>query len=103
MNKARTNLSKLDRFLISEKVAEALPHVRVTAIDRLWLDYNLILLYVSKSNFGPTPFKLFHSWLLCDSIDEVIKMGLLKLEEHNFGRRLLSHEKFCLLKARIKQ
>ncbi|GJW97163.1 hypothetical protein Tco_0178971 [Tanacetum coccineum] len=46
---------------------------------------------------------LFHSWLLRDSFDEVIKMELPKLEEHNFGMKLLSHENFCLLKARIKQ
>ncbi|GJU14629.1 zinc finger, CCHC-type containing protein [Tanacetum coccineum] len=62
MNKAGTKLSKLDRFLISKEEVEALPDVRVTAIDRL-----------------------------------------PKLEEHNFGRKLLSHEKFRLLKARIKQ
>ncbi|GKE52918.1 hypothetical protein Tco_1488074, partial [Tanacetum coccineum] len=35
INKAGTKLSKLDRFLISEEVTEALPNVRVTAIDRL--------------------------------------------------------------------
>ncbi|GKE19717.1 RNA-directed DNA polymerase, eukaryota, reverse transcriptase zinc-binding domain protein, partial [Tanacetum coccineum] len=103
MNKAGTKLSKLDRFLISEEVVEALPDVRVTAIDRLRSDHNLILLHVSKSDFGTTLFKLFHSWLLRDSFDEVIKMELPKLEEHNFGRKLLSHEKFRLLKARIKQ
>ncbi|GJU38398.1 hypothetical protein Tco_1191355 [Tanacetum coccineum] len=67
MNKARTKLSKLDRFLISEEVAETLPD------------------------------------LLRDSFDEVIKMELPKLEEHNFGRKLLSYEKFHLLKAKIKQ
>ncbi|GJW99155.1 hypothetical protein Tco_0180963 [Tanacetum coccineum] len=33
MNKAGMKLSKLDRFLISEEVVEALPDVRVTAID----------------------------------------------------------------------
>ncbi|GJR96709.1 RNA-directed DNA polymerase, eukaryota, reverse transcriptase zinc-binding domain protein [Tanacetum coccineum] len=87
----------------SEEVAEALPDVRVTAIDHLWSDHNHILLHVSKSDFGPTPFKLFHSRLLHDSFDEVIKMELPKLEEYNFGRKLLSHEKFHLLKARIKQ
>ncbi|GJS96792.1 zinc finger, CCHC-type containing protein [Tanacetum coccineum] len=103
MNKAGTKLSKLDRFLISKEVAEALSDVLVTAIDRLWSDHNPILLHVSKFNFGPTPFKLFHSWLLRDSFDEVIKMGLPKLEEYNFRRKLLSHEKFCLLEARIKQ
>ncbi|GKC06209.1 hypothetical protein Tco_0997819 [Tanacetum coccineum] len=85
------------------KVAKALPDVCVTSIDHLWSDHNLILLHVSKSDFEPTPFKLFHSWILCDSFDEVIKTELLKLEEHNFGRKLLSHEKFHLLKARIKQ
>ncbi|GKC47640.1 RNA-directed DNA polymerase, eukaryota, partial [Tanacetum coccineum] len=73
MNKAGTKLSKLDRFLISEEVVEALPDVRVTAIDRLWSDHNPILLHVSKFDFGPTPFKLFHSWLLHDSFDKVIK------------------------------
>ncbi|GJR97830.1 hypothetical protein Tco_0270004 [Tanacetum coccineum] len=86
-----------------EEVAKALPDVRVTTIDRLWSDHNPILLHVSKSDFGPMPFKLFHSLLLRDSFDEVIKTELPKLEEHNFGRKLLSHEKFRLFKARIKQ
>ncbi|GJX20972.1 RNA-directed DNA polymerase, eukaryota, reverse transcriptase zinc-binding domain protein [Tanacetum coccineum] len=103
INKAGTKLSKLDRFLISKEVAKALPDVCVTAIDHLWSDHNLILLHVSKSDFEPTHFKLFHSWILCDSFDEVIKTMLPKLEEHNFGRKLLSHEKFHILKARVKQ
>ncbi|GJW82297.1 RNA-directed DNA polymerase, eukaryota, reverse transcriptase zinc-binding domain protein [Tanacetum coccineum] len=84
MNKTGTKLNKLDRFLISKEAAEALPDVYVTAIDRLWSDHNHILLYVSKFDFGPMPFKLFHSWLLHDSFDEVIKTELPKLEEHNF-------------------
>ncbi|GJU67635.1 hypothetical protein Tco_1253894 [Tanacetum coccineum] len=87
----------------AEEVAEALPDVCVTAIDHLWSDHNPMLLHVSKSDIGPTPFKLFHSWLLCDSFDKVIKTELPKLEEHNFERKLLSHEKFRLLKARIEQ
>ncbi|GKD22572.1 RNA-directed DNA polymerase, eukaryota, reverse transcriptase zinc-binding domain protein [Tanacetum coccineum] len=103
IHKARTKLSKLDRFLISEEVGKALPDVRVTSIHCLWLDHNLILLHVSKSDFGPIPFKLFYSWLLRDSFDKVIKTKLPKWEEHNFGRKLLSDEKFHLLKARIKQ
>ncbi|GJS95036.1 putative RNA-directed DNA polymerase, eukaryota, reverse transcriptase zinc-binding domain protein [Tanacetum coccineum] len=86
-----------------EEVTEALPNVRVTAIDHLWSDHNPILLHVSKSDVGPTPFKLFHSWLLRDSFEGVIKTKLPKLKEYNFGRNLLSHDKFRLLKARIKQ
>nr|GEV60252.1 cysteine-rich receptor-like protein kinase [Tanacetum cinerariifolium] len=71
--------------------------------DGTKLNRNPILLHVSKSDFGPTPFKLFHSWLLRDSFNKVIKMELPKLEEHNFVWKLLSHKKFRLLKARIKQ
>nr|GEV29386.1 retrovirus-related Pol polyprotein from transposon TNT 1-94 [Tanacetum cinerariifolium] len=39
MNKAGYKISKLDCFLISDDVAEALPDDRVTATDRLWLDH----------------------------------------------------------------
>ncbi|GJT24980.1 hypothetical protein Tco_0894917, partial [Tanacetum coccineum] len=97
------NSGLTDLPLGGQEVAKALLDVRVTAIDRLWSDHNLILLHVSKSDFGPTPFKLFHSLLLRDSFDEVIKIELSKLEEHNFGRKLLSHEKFRLLKVRKKR
>ncbi|GJS83032.1 hypothetical protein Tco_0749573 [Tanacetum coccineum] len=103
MNKARTKLSKLYRFLISKEVVETLADVRFTSIDNLWSDHNPILLHVSKSDFGHTPFKLFRSWLLLDSFDDVIKKKLPKREEDNFGRKLLSYEKIHLLKARIKQ
>nr|GEV66293.1 RNA-directed DNA polymerase, eukaryota [Tanacetum cinerariifolium] len=45
MNKARTKLSKLDRFLISKGVMEDIPDIKVTAIERLWSDHFPILLY----------------------------------------------------------
>ncbi|GKD00059.1 hypothetical protein Tco_1170333 [Tanacetum coccineum] len=66
MNKVGTKLSTLDRFLISEDVTIRLPDVRITALDRLWSDNNPILLHIDKTNFGPTPFKLYNSWLLRD-------------------------------------
>ncbi|GJZ27134.1 hypothetical protein Tco_0571387 [Tanacetum coccineum] len=79
-------------FLV--EVVEALPDVWVTAIDRLWSDHNPILLHVSKSDFGPTPFKLFHSWLLRDSFDEIINNGVDILD---------TFESFDLFqKARVK-
>nr|GEU51878.1 RNA-directed DNA polymerase, eukaryota [Tanacetum cinerariifolium] len=101
VNKAGIKLSKLDRLLISEEVVEALPDVRVTAIDRMWSDHNPILLHVSKSKFGQATFKFLHSWLLRDSFDEVVKIELPKLEEHNFGRKLLSHKKVTSSKLEL--
>ncbi|GKE94411.1 RNA-directed DNA polymerase, eukaryota, reverse transcriptase zinc-binding domain protein [Tanacetum coccineum] len=61
MNKAGTKLSKLDRFLFSKNAIEALPDAQVTTLDRLWSDHNPILLHCNKSDYGPTPFRLYHS------------------------------------------
>ncbi|GJR86008.1 gypsy type transposase [Tanacetum coccineum] len=95
---SRRDVDNFNSFIDnSEEVAEALPDVRVTTIDFLWSGHNLILLHVFKSDFGPTPFKLFHSWLLRDSFVKVIKTELPKLKENNFERKLLSHEKYRLL------
>ncbi|GJW30068.1 RNA-directed DNA polymerase, eukaryota, reverse transcriptase zinc-binding domain protein [Tanacetum coccineum] len=98
MNKAGTKLSKLDRFLISEDVTIRLPDVRITALDRLWSDHNPILLYIDKTDFGPTLFKLYNSWLLRDGFDNLIKEEWELLDSN-----LKCHEKFRRLKDKIKQ
>ncbi|GJS87453.1 RNA-directed DNA polymerase, eukaryota, reverse transcriptase zinc-binding domain protein [Tanacetum coccineum] len=48
MNKVGTKLSKLDRLLISEGISKDIPDIRVTAIDRMWLDHSPILLHAMK-------------------------------------------------------
>ncbi|GJZ46699.1 RNA-directed DNA polymerase, eukaryota, reverse transcriptase zinc-binding domain protein [Tanacetum coccineum] len=98
MNKAGTKLSKLDRFFISKDVTIRLPDVRITALDRLWSDHNPILLHIDKTDFGPSPFKLYNSWLLRDSFD-----NLIKEEWELLDSKLKCHEKFCRLKDKIKQ
>ncbi|GJW48714.1 RNA-directed DNA polymerase, eukaryota, reverse transcriptase zinc-binding domain protein [Tanacetum coccineum] len=97
MNKAGTNLSKLDRFLILEDVTIRIPDVRITTLDRLWSDHNLIFLRIDKTDFGPTPFKLYNSWLLRDGFDNLIKEEWELLDSN-----LKCHEKFRRLKDKIK-
>ncbi|GJX85558.1 RNA-directed DNA polymerase, eukaryota, reverse transcriptase zinc-binding domain protein [Tanacetum coccineum] len=97
MKKQCTKLSKLDRFLISEDVTIRLPDVRITALDRLWSDHNPILLHIDKTDFGPTPFKLYNSWL---SEDVLITN---KREGELLDSNLKCHEKFRRLKDKIKQ
>nr|GEZ26031.1 putative RNA-directed DNA polymerase, eukaryota, reverse transcriptase zinc-binding domain protein [Tanacetum cinerariifolium] len=62
-------------------VVKALPDVRVTAIDHFLSLPGYFVIQLMKLS----------------------KTELPKLKEHNFGRKLLSHEKFRILKARIKQ
>ncbi|GJU30484.1 putative RNA-directed DNA polymerase, eukaryota, reverse transcriptase zinc-binding domain protein [Tanacetum coccineum] len=74
MNKAGTKLSKLDRFLITEDIIEALLDVH-----------------------------LFHSLFLRDGFDDTITLEWANLGQNDNGRKILSHEKLRLLKPRIKQ
>ncbi|GJV72922.1 RNA-directed DNA polymerase, eukaryota, reverse transcriptase zinc-binding domain protein, partial [Tanacetum coccineum] len=103
MNKAGTKLSKLDRFLISDDILEAIPDIRITALDRLWSDHTPILFHVKKSNFGPSPFKLYNSWLLRDGFNDPIRSAWSSMENQSNDRSLMSHEKLRSIKGSIKQ
>ncbi|GKE65662.1 RNA-directed DNA polymerase, eukaryota, reverse transcriptase zinc-binding domain protein, partial [Tanacetum coccineum] len=103
MNKASTKLSKLDRFIISKYVIDLLPDIRITVLDRIWSDHNLILLHVDKIDFGPSPFKLYNSWLLRDGFDDLIKSEWDSLDSNNFRFPIKCHKKFHILKPKIRQ
>ncbi|GJQ91567.1 RNA-directed DNA polymerase, eukaryota, reverse transcriptase zinc-binding domain protein [Tanacetum coccineum] len=103
MNKACIKLSKLDRFLILEDAIDLLLDIRITALDRIWLDHNPILLHVDKIDFGPSPFKLYNSWLLRDGFDDLIKSKWDSFDSNNSGFPIKCHEKFRILKAKIRQ
>ncbi|GJZ50112.1 RNA-directed DNA polymerase, eukaryota, reverse transcriptase zinc-binding domain protein [Tanacetum coccineum] len=45
----------------------------VTVLDRVWSDHNPILLHCQKNDFGPTPFKVYHSWFERCDFDNVVK------------------------------
>nr|GEZ22147.1 hypothetical protein [Tanacetum cinerariifolium] len=78
MNKAGTKLSMLDRFLISDDILE-------------------------KSNFGPSSFNLYNSWLLRDGFDDLIISVWSSMENQPNARSHMSHEKLRSIKGSIKQ
>ncbi|GJY20644.1 RNA-directed DNA polymerase, eukaryota, reverse transcriptase zinc-binding domain protein [Tanacetum coccineum] len=103
MNKIGTKLSKLDRFLISEDVIDLLPNIHITALDRIWSDHNPILLHVDKINFGPSPFKLYNSWLLRDGFDDLIKSEWDSLDSNNSGFSIKSLEELSSIEKKINE
>nr|GFC68137.1 RNA-directed DNA polymerase, eukaryota, reverse transcriptase zinc-binding domain protein [Tanacetum cinerariifolium] len=103
MNKAGSKLSKLDRFLISEGVMEDIPDIKVTAIERLWSDHSPILLHSKKADFGPSPFKLYNSWLSKDGFDDIVKSTWDSIETSNGSNKINSHVKLRNLKNAIKK
>ncbi|GKA57864.1 putative RNA-directed DNA polymerase, eukaryota, reverse transcriptase zinc-binding domain protein [Tanacetum coccineum] len=101
-NKAGSKLSKLDKFLISKEVVSLLPDIKITSLDRLWSDHSPILLHCTKCDFGPIPFKFYHSWFNRECINEVISSKFNNLANPTDGRKLIFHEKLQALKPKIK-
>ncbi|GKC21882.1 hypothetical protein Tco_1024032 [Tanacetum coccineum] len=99
MNKESTKIRKLDRFLFFKGILEVIPDIRVKAIDRMRSDHTPNPLHVMKSDFGPTLFNFYNSWLNRDSFNDLIKSTWSTLEAPNEGRILESYEK---LRSHIK-
>ncbi|GJW43033.1 RNA-directed DNA polymerase, eukaryota, reverse transcriptase zinc-binding domain protein [Tanacetum coccineum] len=59
--KSGSKMSKLDRFLISEGLISIFPSLAAICLDRRLSDHRPILLRESSVDYGPTPFRVFHS------------------------------------------
>ncbi|GJY53182.1 RNA-directed DNA polymerase, eukaryota, reverse transcriptase zinc-binding domain protein [Tanacetum coccineum] len=72
MSKAGMKMSKLDQFLISHSVMDSSSDFKVTTLPREWSDHTPLLLHYEKDDYGPVPFKFFHSWLQRDGFNDCI-------------------------------
>nr|GEZ77073.1 RNA-directed DNA polymerase, eukaryota [Tanacetum cinerariifolium] len=70
-HKSATKMSKLDRFLISERLMSSCPNISVISLDRFLSDHRPILLREFMLDYGPTPFHFFHYWI---EVDGFVKM-----------------------------
>ncbi|GJX78637.1 RNA-directed DNA polymerase, eukaryota, partial [Tanacetum coccineum] len=69
VNSLATKMSKIDMFLISEGLLERFPDLAGTILDKGVPDHKPIILKEAKADYGPIPFRFFHSWLDCDGFD----------------------------------
>ncbi|PWA76165.1 RNA-directed DNA polymerase, eukaryota [Artemisia annua] len=84
MNKAGTKMSKLDRFLVSTSMIDTHPDLKVTALPRGWSDHIPLMLHNEKVDYGPVPFKFFHSWLQRDGFEQCIKGAYAECSQGSF-------------------
>ncbi|GJY94178.1 RNA-directed DNA polymerase, eukaryota [Tanacetum coccineum] len=71
-----TKMSKLDRFLMSNGLLSAFPLISAICLDRHLSDHRPILLKEVFSDFGPTPFRFYHSWLELPGFDDLVSKSL---------------------------
>ncbi|GKB53733.1 RNA-directed DNA polymerase, eukaryota, partial [Tanacetum coccineum] len=71
-NKWGTKMSKLDRFLVSESFYEMFPHAIGLVLEKGIPDHRPILIKEAIVDYGPTPFRFFHSWLEIEGFHELV-------------------------------
>ncbi|GJW72579.1 RNA-directed DNA polymerase, eukaryota [Tanacetum coccineum] len=65
-------MSKLDRFLVSDGVIDLFPSITAFCLDRHLSDHRPILLCEVKLDFGPVPFRMYHSWFNFVGFDDMV-------------------------------
>nr|GEY32864.1 putative RNA-directed DNA polymerase, eukaryota, reverse transcriptase zinc-binding domain protein [Tanacetum cinerariifolium] len=66
-------MSKLDRFLVSEGILNLFHSITTLCLDRHLSDHRPILLREVKVDFGPIPFRFYHSWFNLSGFDEMVE------------------------------
>ncbi|GKA69987.1 putative RNA-directed DNA polymerase, eukaryota, reverse transcriptase zinc-binding domain protein [Tanacetum coccineum] len=67
-----SKMSKLDQFLVSERCCEAFPHITGVVLEKGILDHCPILLKEYVVDYGPIPFRFFHSWLEMEGFHDLV-------------------------------
>ncbi|GJZ98645.1 RNA-directed DNA polymerase, eukaryota, reverse transcriptase zinc-binding domain protein [Tanacetum coccineum] len=81
-HKSATKMSKLNRFLISEGLMMACPGISAITLDRYLFDHLPILLHESHANYGPVPFRFFHSWFELEGFDRFVETTWNDIQIH---------------------
>nr|GEW30009.1 RNA-directed DNA polymerase, eukaryota, reverse transcriptase zinc-binding domain protein [Tanacetum cinerariifolium] len=67
-----SKMSKLDRFLVTKGVLSLFPHTSAICLDKNLSDHHPILLWEVFTNYGATPFRLYHSWFNLDGFEQMV-------------------------------
>ena len=66
-------MSKLDRFFVNDEMISYFPHLSGVFLDRHLSDHRPILLREVVTDYGPTPFRFFHSWFSFEGFDQMVR------------------------------
>nr|GEV32664.1 RNA-directed DNA polymerase, eukaryota [Tanacetum cinerariifolium] len=97
-----SKISKLDRFLVSEGIFSIFPSITAVCLDRHLSDHRPIILCEVQADFGPIPFRFYHSWISLEGFDAMVEQTW-RLFSHNDANRMIRfRKKIQDLKVRIR-
>nr|GEZ88093.1 RNA-directed DNA polymerase, eukaryota [Tanacetum cinerariifolium] len=97
-----TKMSKLDTFLVSDGIILLFPSITALYLDRHLSDHRPILLREILLDFGPTPFRFYHSWFSYDGFDEMVKKTWRSFSYSDTNRMIRFKKKLQELKSSIR-
>nr|GEY68609.1 RNA-directed DNA polymerase, eukaryota [Tanacetum cinerariifolium] len=87
-----TKMSKLDRFLVSEGIVSLFPYLSALCLDRHLSDHRPILLNEIHTDYGPVPFRVYHSWFKREGFDDMVKLAWNSFS-HSDSNQLIKFKK----------
>ncbi|GJX72818.1 RNA-directed DNA polymerase, eukaryota [Tanacetum coccineum] len=97
-----TKMSKLDRFLVSDGIISLFPSITALCLDRHLSDHRPILLRDIQLDFGPTPFRFYHSWFSYDGFDEMVEQNWRSFSHSDTNGMIRFKKKLQELKSIIR-
>ncbi|GJQ98395.1 RNA-directed DNA polymerase, eukaryota [Tanacetum coccineum] len=98
-----SKMSRLDRFLVTEGFFSLFPSISALCLDRHLSDHRPILLREVNTDFGPTPFRFYHSWFSFDGFDKMVEDAWLSFSHSDSNRLVRFKKKLQALKSIIRQ
>ncbi|GJT71104.1 hypothetical protein Tco_1030390 [Tanacetum coccineum] len=102
LDKHASKISKLDRFLLSDGLLDLFPNLSDLIFHRHIFDHKPIILKESHMDYGPTPFRLFHSWFLEQDFAYVVEDSWNNDGVHASYVMILLKKKLKSLKQTLK-
>ncbi|XP_058753205.1 uncharacterized protein LOC131626408 [Vicia villosa] len=96
------SMSRIDRFLVSEKVVNDWGVVGQMVGERDVSDHCPIWLEMDQNNWGPKPFKFNNEWFSCDSFYAFVEKEWKRFRVEGRGDYVLK-QKLYLLKGSLKR
>nr|GEX23545.1 RNA-directed DNA polymerase, eukaryota [Tanacetum cinerariifolium] len=101
-HKSASKMSRLNRFLISEKLLRSCPNFSSITLDQYLYDHRPILPRELSLDYAPNPFHFFHNWFELEGFDSFVvdTWRSLNIFDPNALRKLA--KKLKLLKGHIR-
>ncbi|GJY18065.1 RNA-directed DNA polymerase, eukaryota [Tanacetum coccineum] len=102
-HKTDNKMSKLDRFLVSKGLLALFPFLSALCLDRNLSDHRPILMQELSIDYGPTPFRFYHSWFNLDGFEKMVEDTLKSLVIVDSNGMINLKKKLHALKIFIKK